>query len=563
MNKPLTLGSLFDGSGGFPLAGLLTGIVPVWSSEIEPFAIRVTEKRLPQVQHFGNISGLHGAKLPPVDIITFGSPCQDMSIAGKRTGLNGSRSSLFHEAIRIIQEMRCASNGKYPRYIVWENVPGAFSSNGGEDFRCVLEAICSVKDSSISIPRPAGKWTKAGEILAESYSLAWRVLDAQYWGVPQRRKRIFLVADFDGRRAGKILFESEGLSGYSAESLRAWQRTAGSAADGFGTAGLCLCDQGGERIDILKERTATLRAEAHHPPCVLENHPADSRLQISENGKVQTLTSRCGTGGGNVPLLMDTPKTLKIRCGKAGGGKGSLIQENKSATLSCNNDQTVFQPKAYGISSFSSNAMLSGNPHSGIYEADTARTLDTSDQSPSKNQGGIAVLESYALQGSMIGRSDQNGPQGGGVNKEVAFTLNATDHHAVYAASTGNFSGAFRETTPTLLARDHKDPSIVSSGYAVRRLTPQECARLQGFPDQWCSDLASENPTEEEIDRWAAIFEEYRKVAKPDSRSKSRKMVQKWLQDPYRDAAEYRLWGNGICLNVAVFVLAGIVWADL
>ena len=374
---------------------------------------------------------------------------------------------------------------------------------------------------------------------------------------------LFLVADFDGTSAGKILFESEGLSGYSAESLRAWQRTAGSAADSSGTAGLCLCDQGGERIDILKERTATLRAEAHHPPCILENHPADSRLQISENGKVQTLTSRCGTGGGNVPLLMDTPKTLKIRCGKAGGGKGSLIQENKSATLSCNNDQTVFQPKAYGISSFSSNAMLSGNPHSGIYEADTARTLDTSDQSPAKNQGGIAVVESYALQGSMIGRSDQNGPQGGGVNKEVAFTLNATDHHAVYAASTGNFSSAFRETTPTLLARDHKDPSIVSSGYAVRRLTPQECARLQGFPDQWCSDLASENPTEEEIDRWAAIFEEYRKAVKPESRPKSRKMVQKWLQDPYRDAAEYRLWGNGICLNVAVFVLAGIVWADL
>ena len=509
MNRSLTLGSLFDGSGGFPLAGLLAGILPVWSSEIEPFAIRVTEKRLPQVQHFGNISGLHGAKLPSVDIITFGSPCQDMSIAGKRTGLNGSRSSLFHEAIRIIREMRCASNGKYPRYIVWENVPGAFSSNGGEDFRCVLEAICSVKDSSISIPRPAGKWTKAGEILAESYSLAWRVLDAQYWGVPQRRKRIFLVADFDGASAGKILFESEGdspqcgemsrsdrgdgtvrVSGYSAESLRAWQRAAGSAADSFGTAGLCLCDQGGERIDILKERTATLRAEAHHPPCVLENHPADSRLQISESGKVQTLTSRCGTGDGNVPLLMDTPKTLKIRCGKAGGGKGSLIQENKSATLSCNNDQTVFQPKAYGISSFSSNAMLSGNPHSGIYEADTSRTLDTSDQSPAKNQGGIAVLESYALQGSMIGRSDQNGPQGGGVNKEVAFTLNATDHHAVYAASTGNFSRAFRETTPTLLARDHKDPSIVSSGYAVRRLTPQECARLQGFPDDFKLELA-------------------------------------------------------------------------
>ena len=564
MNKDLTLGSLFDGSGGFPLGGLLSGITPLWASEVEPFPIRVTTKRLPFMKHYGDISSMNGGEIEPVDIITFGSPCTDMSIAGKRAGLDGKQSSLFYQAIRIIKEMRCATNGEYPRFIVWENVPGAFSSNKGEDFKAVLEAVIGVVCPGTEVPMPEkNRWPYADLYMGEGWSLAYRTLDAQYWGVPQRRRRIFLVADLAGGCAGKVLFESEGVSGYSAESLRAWQRTAGSAADSSGTAGLCLCDQGGERIDILKERTATLRAEAHHQPCVLENHPADSRLQISENGKVQTLTSRCGTGGGNVPLLMDTPKTLKIRCGKAGGGKGSLIQENKSATLSCNNDQTVFQPKAYGISSFSSNAMLSGNPHSGIYEADTARTLDTSDQSPAKNQGGIAVLESYALQGSMIGRSDQNGPQGGGVNKEVAFTLNATDHHAVYAASTGNFSSAFRETTPTLLARDHKDPSIVSSGYAVRRLTPQECARLQGFPDQWCSDLASKNPTEEEIDRWVAIFEEYRKAVKPESRPKSRKMVQKWLQDPYRDAEEYRLWGNGICLNVAVFVLAGIVWADL
>mgnify|MGYP001135749742 FL=1 len=179
--KPLTLGSLFDGSGGFPLGGLLAGITPVWASEIEPFPIRVTTKRLPFMKHYGNISAMDGGRIEPVDIITFGSPCQDMSVAGRRDGLDGKRSSLFYEAVRIIKEMRCATGGKYPRYIVWENVPGAFSSNGGEDFRCVLEAICSVKDSSISIPRPAGKWTKAGEILAESYSLAWRVLDAQYW----------------------------------------------------------------------------------------------------------------------------------------------------------------------------------------------------------------------------------------------------------------------------------------------------------------------------------------------------------------------------------------------
>mgnify|MGYP000888270669 CR=1 FL=1 len=325
LHDKLTLGSLFDGSGGFPLGGLLSGITPVWASEIEPFPIRVTTKRLPFMKHYGDVSRMDGAEVEPVDIITFGSPCQDMSIAGKRAGLGGSRSNLFYEAIRIVKEMRCATDGKYPRYIVWENVPGAFSSNKGADFQSVLEEVCSVKGYEIHTPRPE-RWANAGEIMADDFSLAWRVFDAQYWGVPQRRKRIYLVADFAGGSAGKILFESEGLSGYSAESLRAWQRAAGSAADSFGTAGLCLCDQGGERIDILKERTATLRAEAHHPPCVLENHPADSRLQISESGKVQTLTSRCGTGGGNVPLLMDTPKTLKIRCGKAGGGTGSLIQ---------------------------------------------------------------------------------------------------------------------------------------------------------------------------------------------------------------------------------------------
>ena len=138
MNNVLTLGSLFDGSGGFPLGGLLAGIEPVWASEIEPFAVRVTTKRLPQMKHYGDVSALNGAELPPVDIVTFGSPCQDMSIAGKRSGLDGSRSSLFYEAVRIIKEMRCATNGKYPRFIVWENVPGAFSSNKGEDFRCVL-----------------------------------------------------------------------------------------------------------------------------------------------------------------------------------------------------------------------------------------------------------------------------------------------------------------------------------------------------------------------------------------------------------------------------------------
>ena len=203
MKDKLTLGSLFDGSGGFPLGGLLCGITPVWSSEIEPFAVRVTTKRLPKVKHYGDVSALSGEKLPPVDIITFGSPCQDMSIAGKRAGLDGSRSNLFYEAIRIVKEMRDKTNGKYPRFIVWENVPGAFSSNGGGDFKAVLESVCSVKKDKADIPRYE-KWPNAGEIMADDYSVAWRVFDAQYWGVPQRRKRIYRVADFGGGCAGLL-----------------------------------------------------------------------------------------------------------------------------------------------------------------------------------------------------------------------------------------------------------------------------------------------------------------------------------------------------------------------
>lgn len=219
MNKPLTLCSLFDGSGTFPMMAMLCGIIPISCSEIEPFPIAVTTKRLPFVKHLGDINHINGAEIEPVDIITFGSPCTDVSVAGKRQGLNAPRSGLFFQAVRIIKEMRCATNGKYPRFAVWENVAGAFSSNGGEDFRCVLEKLCQVKDPDISIPKPA-KWEKAGEILGESFSLAYRTVDAQYWGVPQRRVRVYLVADFDGGCAPKILFESESVSGYSAKSFR-------------------------------------------------------------------------------------------------------------------------------------------------------------------------------------------------------------------------------------------------------------------------------------------------------------------------------------------------------
>lgn len=208
----LTLGSLFDGSGGFPLGGLLAGIIPIWSSEIEPFPVMVTTTRFPNMKHYGDISTINGAEIEPVDIITFGSPCQDMSVAGKRNGLDGSRSSLFYQAIRIIKEMRETTNGKYPRYIVWENVPGAFSSNKGEDFKAVLNEVCKIKDEQVSVSKPA-KWENAGRIMGDGYSVAWRLLDAQYWGVPQRRQRIYLVADFDGGSAEKYYLSPKACLG--------------------------------------------------------------------------------------------------------------------------------------------------------------------------------------------------------------------------------------------------------------------------------------------------------------------------------------------------------------
>ena len=596
MNK-LTLGSLFDGSGGFPLGGLLSGITPVWASEIEPFPIRVTTKRLPFMKHYGDVSRMDGRKIEPVDIITFGSPCQNMSIAGRRERLDGSRSSLFYEAVRIVKEMRCATDGRYPRYIVWENVPGAFSSNKGADFQSVLEEICSVKGYEIDPARPE-RWANAGEIVADDFSLAWRVFDAQYWGVPQRRKRIYLVADFAGGSAGKILFESEGVSGYTPQGFRPWQGVAGAFAEGAGASGcVCLNDQGGSRIDVTEDVAATLRAENHgHPPCVMgaagfctehsaqargigygeetsptlragtvpaavyENHSQDTRY-IGPLETAPTVNATYGMGGNNQPFVVETPKTLKIRSGCEGGGKGALIQDNKSATLGCNNDQTLFVPKVYGICSKDSNAMKSENPKSGFYEAETSRCLDANGGNPTCNQGGMAVV---ALQGSMIGRADKNGPQGSGVNEDVSFTLDVVDRHAVaYCMTTGTYTQTLEEQSPTLMARDYKDPPVVNETepeYIVRRLTPTECARLQGFPDWWCAGLGTDEPTEDEIEFWTEVFEIHRSVMGTSSKPKSRNQIVKWLKNPHSDSAEYKMWGNGVALPNVYFVLSGIVY---
>lgn len=593
-NKNLTLGSLFDGSGGFPLGGLISGITPLWASEIEPFPIRVTTKRLPQMKHYGDVSAQNGADLPPVDIITFGSPCQDMSVAGKRSGLDGERSSLFYQAVRIVKEMRCKTNGKYPRFVVWENVQGAFSSNKGEDFRAVLSSLCKIKREDYAVPElPNGKWDNAGCIMGEDFSLAWRLFDAQYWGVPQRRKRIYLVADLDGGSAGKILFESEGVSGYTPQGFRSWQETAGSSEESVGASSLCLNDQGGQRMDVTEDFSATLRAASNHPPLVFENHSQDTRYK-GPLSVAQTVLSTYGTGGNNQPFVLETPKTLKIRSGCEGGGKGALVQDDLSATLACNSDQTVFVPKCYGICSKDSNSMKSDNPHSGFYEAETSRCLDANGGNPSCNQGGMAVV---AVQGSMIGRAEKNGPQGSGIGEDVSFTLNTADRHAVafsqeaydkyvendtgssLRASGGMYGGgsetlvystsknsyhteAEENLANTLVATDYKDPPTVAEEpqYIIRRLTPTECARLQGFPDWWCDDLDTENPTEDDIAYWSEVFETHRKIMGTSTKPKTEKKIIKWLKGPYSDAAEYKMWGNGVALPNVCFVLAGIVY---
>lgn len=421
----MTLASLFDGSGGFPLAGILAGITPLWASEIEPFPIRVTTKRLPFMKHYGDVSKINGAEVDPVDIITFGSPCQDLSVAGNRAGIeNGSRSSLFFEAIRIIKEMRSATNGLYPTFVIWENVPGALSSGGGQDFRRVLEEVCGIKEADVSIPRPA-KWSNAGEIVGDGFSVAWRMLDAQYWGVPQRRKRIYLVADLAGQRAGKVLFESEGLSGYTPQGFRSREGAAGAAEESAGASGV-------------------------------------------------------GVDGYN-GAISDEAATLGVNCGTSTGRNGVMVLNDQGGT-----------------------------------------------------------------------RMD--------VTEDMTATLRA-EAHPVYSTSRNSYHTEAEENMAnTLVATDYKDPPTVTEDpyYIVRRLTPTECARLQGFPDWWCADLDTPDPTEDDLVFWREVFETHRKITGTSSKPKSDAQIVKWLKHPHSDSAEYKMWGNGVALPCVYYIMQAI-----
>lgn len=483
----LKLGSLFSGIGGFELIGSWYGIEPVWASEIEEPCIRITKQHFPNMKHLGDITKIHGDEIEPVDVLTGGSPCQDLSVAGKQSGikmkcdncgtfvnfketedlllcpncgseLNFTRSGLFMEQIRIIKEMRKNTNECYPKIVVWENVPGALSSNNGDDFYCVLQEFCKLMAEKIPTFRPE-KWSNSGEILGESCSIAWRILDAQYWGVPQRRRRIFLVADFGGQHASEILFKPESLRRYTTPSRAPWKRFTTKAEGSIGKSGRNTERSGvdtytaaitgsvsstlGTNCNTSTGRSGVLEEFDSKPLCVATQQVnAEIMTDVCP-----TLTATNGTSSSNKPYVVlfedDEEKPIAFEPGASsrfGGHTWEDITGTLTSQMGDNQMSVVTKEKhvVYGFCSMSSNSMKSDNPDSGVYEADVSKTLDTNGLNPTCNQGGNAVVENstieesvYCIQGNCIDHADTVGCNGKGWREDVSYTLTAVDRHAV------------------------------------------------------------------------------------------------------------------------------------
>ncbi|MBR5607253.1 MAG: DNA cytosine methyltransferase, partial [Bacteroidaceae bacterium] len=616
---------------------------------------------------------IKGDEVEPVDIITFGSPCQDLSVAGKRAGLkhteNGddetTRSGLFMEAVRIIKEMRNATNGEYPRYAIWENVPGAFSSNKGLDFRVVLEELIRVTEPTAVMPSvPKGGWAYADVYCGNGWSLAYRVLDAQYWGVPQRRRRIYLVADFGGQRAGKILFEREGLRGYFAKSGTKGETVTGNAENSVGTAdctGGCVTLEPGiaarEGGHIYEGICGTLRANmgdnqmaVAYANLVLDDQ-GGSQISVRTDGKTPTLRAEMH---GNIPCVFDTdsiPYTLKIRSGCEGGGKGALIQDDKSATLATNNDQYLFQP-VYVLASSATNAEVTDGT---ISPCLLARAGTGGNQTPlvavATQQGGAEISENgicptltaaagmsgnnqpwitYSIENhpadSRVNIDDSGKVQtltsrmgtGGGnvpmVMEPVPFCKSARPRSAddattwkdykdpaegVYTAywdgsqvagtlTANNAGGNQRmpdkdnfncvieadvagvdcrnaveltdQTNALQAVAGHSlnGNNVVRIRYIVRRLTPTECARLQGFPDKWGHPDKKTELTDEEYAFWPNVRNTHASINEKATKEYTKEQMLTWYNKLHTDSSEYKMWGNGIALPCALYVMQGI-----
>lgn len=462
----MKLGSLFDGSGTCPLAASMVGIIPAWASEIEPFPKAVTQSRFSKMVHLGDITKMNGAEIEPVDVITFGSPCQNLSIAGNGKGLAGQESSLFFEAVRVIQEMRCATNGRFPQIVIWENVYGAFSSTQGEDFRTVIETLWKICEGDDSIPRYAEdkrgrqKWPHTGFLLGDHSSIAWRGLDAQGWGVPQRRKRVFVVLDLGGQCAGRILFEREGLRRDFKKVRRTWE--------------------------TLRPASETSPAE-HHRVYAVENHAQDSRVSLSPNNTVQTLAGRMGTGGGNVPLVLVPCKgDVGIANGGAGKKAGSIaFSKEVSPTLKAG--ASGLQPPVVAIPHTVTS--VGADCYNGKVTGDKSMTLCAKNSDAHHLP---CALIPYTLK---IRSGCEGGGKGVLVQEDKSATLSCNNDQTLFV------------------------PTQTENGeviYLARKLTPTECASLQGFEKDWCALV------------------------------------------PHKDSAEYKMWGNGMAFPCMLYIMEGV-----
>lgn len=577
------------------MAGALCGITPKYASEVEPYPIAVTRSRFPGMIHLGDVSKVHGWDIDPVNVVTFGSPCQDMSIAGKRAGIKNenvgdeetTRSGLFHEAARIIREMREATNGVYPAFAVWENVPGAFSSNKGEDFRCVLETLIQIVEPGAVMPTvPKDGWPYFDHYCGDGWSLAYRTFDAQYWGVPQRRRRIYLVLDLTGQRAGEILFKREGLRGYFETGGTEGQGTATDAPGGFGAGDRPIsytlkirsgCEEGGKGPLIQENKSATLATNNDQylfVPVILDDQ-GGQQISVREDGVSPTLRAEMHS---HPPCIMIQSAAFKADQGVKARGIG--WQEERSPTLTASNSGTQLAPTVcIAFTQNQRNEVRDLNGVAGALAAEPGMkqqtfiaqalpfdtTQITSPQNGNNPKWGDPChpLAAQSHPPAVVLRMQSFGDY---KQDEVASALKARDYKdctdIVCGVDCRNMN-EYPELYPTLQAKPNGGQSLNFSGivrirYIVRRLTPTECCRLQGFPDGWGEIDAKETMDPEENFFWLEVRQTFDRINGRPVKDYTSKQILDWYKKLHTDSAEYKMWGNGIALPNAIYVMRGI-----
>lgn len=479
--KQLTLGSLFDGIGGFPLAGKAAGIKTLWSAEIEPSCIAVTKNHFPDVEHLGSVTDIDGARIPPVDIITFGSPCQDLSIAGKRAGLAGERSGLFNEAIKIIYEMRKSTNGKYPTFIIWENVPGAFNSNKGHDF---LQVLRQITKTDISMPE-CGKWAKSGMVQCGGVQVAWRQLDAQYWGVPQRRKRIFLVASFGCSCAEQILFKPESVPWNIAQSRKTKERTANRTKGS--TNFHCYDARGNGNGQISPTITGDHENRITDYTSVVVQSSNEDMLYTYD---ITQVTS---------PTNASNPKANSPCC--------TLAKSARPPLLCCKGFPLGFKAES-----------------TKLYDEVATTLCDGTRQ-------GYCNGTIYALDRASFNQ---------GVNAKMDFAITNDEINSPLVAS-----------GPSAVAYEFKR-------WIVRRLTPTECERLQGFPDSWTEIPKIESLSDNEYAFWLGVYKRDKLIRNKQYKAPNKQQIIKWYNKLDCDGNRYKMLGNSLAIPCVFYMLNNI-----